>query len=151
MNFTSSEMDFVKENEAYRPVPESDKRHLESADAFDAELDKMRGAASAGAMPDMRHCIIKGIDLAGRDLTGIDFRRATFDGCNLHETDFSGSQMDNVAFYNNDLTDMKLCGCKARGCSFRFQDMTGIDLRGANIYSSVLEDALNQDKVTGGG
>ena len=142
MNFTSSETDFVKENEAYRPVPESDKRRLESAEAFDAELDKMRGEAADGAMPDMRHCIIKGIDLAGRDLTGVDFRRATFDGCNLHETDFSGSQMDNVAFYNNDLTGMKLCGCKARGCSFRFQDMTGIDLRGANIYSSVLEDAL---------
>lgn len=146
MNFTSSEMDFVKENEAYRPIPESDKRRLESPEAFDAELDRMRGAA-AGAMPDMRHCIIKGIDLAGRDLKGIDFRRATFDGCNLHGTDFSGSEMDNVAFYNNDLTGMKLCGCKARGCSFRFQDMTGIDLRGANIYSSVLEDALNQDKV----
>ena len=42
---------------------------------------------------------------------------------------------------------MKLCGCKARGCSFRFQDMTGIDLSGANIYASVLEDAVNQDKV----
>ena len=62
MNFTSSEMDFVKENEAYRPIPESDKRRLESSEAFDAELGRMRDAA-AGAMPDMRHCIIKGIDL----------------------------------------------------------------------------------------
>ena len=114
MNFTSTETDFVKENEAYRPIPEKDKRRLESPEAFEAELEKMRSDAS-GAMPDMRHCIVKGIDLAGRDLTGIDFRHATFDGCNLHGTDFSGSQMDNVAFYNNDLTDMKLCGCKARG------------------------------------
>ena len=73
MNFTSSEIDFVKENEAYRPIPESDKRRLGSAEAFDAELEKMRGATTAGAMPDMRHCVIKGIDLAGRDLTGIDF------------------------------------------------------------------------------
>ena len=38
MNFTSSEMDFVKENEAYRPIPESDKRRLESSEAFDAEI-----------------------------------------------------------------------------------------------------------------
>jgi len=171
MNFTSNEIDFVKDNEAYVPIPESEKRRLESIEEFDAELARMREAAGGGAdapgpgaakptggntgsagageapMPDMRHCIIKGLDLAGRDLTNIDFRRATFDGCNLHGTDFSGSFMDNVAFYNNDLTDMKLCGCNARGCSFRFQDMTGIDLRGANIYSSVLEDAVNQDKV----
>ena len=140
-------MDFVKDNEAYVPVAESEKRRLEAIEDFDAELGKMRAECGPGVMPDMRHCIIKGIDLAGRDLTNIDFRRATFDGCNLHGTDFSGSQMDNVAFYNNDLVGMKLCGCKARGCSFRFQDITDIDLRGANIYSSVLEDAMNQDKV----
>ena len=147
MNFTSSETDFVLENEAYVPVPESEKRRLETVEDFDAELGRMRDAAAAGAMPDMRHCVIKGLDLAGRDLTGIDFRRSTFEGCDLHGTDFSGSQMDNIAFYDNDLVGMKLCGCKARGCSFRFQDMTDIDLSGANIYSSVLEDALNQDKV----
>ena len=146
MNFTSSETDFVQENEAYVPVPESEKRRLETMEDFEAELCRAREAA-AGAMPDMRHCVIKGLDLAGRDLTGIDFRRSTFDGCNLHGADFSGSQMDNVAFYNNDLVGMKLRGCKARGCSFRFQDMTDMDLRGANIYSSVLEDAVNQDKV----
>ena len=125
MNFTSGEMDYIKENEAYRPIPECDKRRIESVDTFDAAIRQARADAAAGSatgMPDMRHCIIKGIDLAGRDLSGIDFRRATFDGCNLHGTDFSDSQMDNVAFYNNDLTDMKLCGCKARGCSFRFQD-----------------------------
>ena len=147
MNFTSGETDFVLENEAYVPVPDSEKRRLETIEAFDAELGRMREAATAGAMPDMSHCVIKGLDLAGRDLTGIDFRRSTFDSCNLHGTDFSGSLMDNVAFYDNDLVGMKLRGCKARGCSFRFQDMTDIDLRGANIYSSVLEDALNQDKV----
>ena len=147
MNFTSSETDFVLENEAYVPVPESEKRRLETVEDFDAELGRMRDAAAAGAMPDMRHCVIKGLDLAGRDLTGIDFRRSTFEGCDLHGTDFSGSEMDNIAFYDNDLVGMKLCGCKARGCSFRFQDMTDIDLSGANIYSSVLEDALNQDKV----
>lgn len=96
MNFTSSEMDFVKDNEAYRPIPESDKRRIESAAEFDAALSEARAAAAAGAMPDMRHCIIKGIDLAGRDLKGIDFSRATFDGCSLHATDFSGSKMDNV-------------------------------------------------------
>ena len=146
MNFTSSELDFVKDNEAYVPIPESGKRRLESPEAFDAELAKTR-AAAGGGMPDMRHCVVKGLDLAGRELTGIDFRRSTFSDCNLHGTDFSGSQMDNVAFYDNDLVGMKLRGCKARGCSFRFQDMTDIDLRGANIYSSVLEDAVNQDKV----
>lgn len=54
MNFTSSEMDFVKDNEAYRPIPESDKRRIESAAEFDAALSEARAAAAAGAMPDMR-------------------------------------------------------------------------------------------------
>ena len=49
MNFSSSETDFIKENEAYRPIPEHDKRRLESPEAFDAELEKMIGEASGGA------------------------------------------------------------------------------------------------------
>lgn len=143
MNFTSSETDYVKDNEAYVPIPDSDKRRIESEDELRVELDKR----TEGAQLDMRHCIFKGLNLAGWDMTGLDLSRTTFENCDLGGTDFSGSNLDNVAFYDNNLVGMKLCGCKARGCSFRFQDMTGIDLRGANIYSSVLEDAINQDKV----
>ena len=134
MNFTSDEKDYIEENEAYIPISESEKRLIESPD--DMQL-----------RPDMKHCIFRGLDLSGRNLRDLDFSRSTFENCDLRGTDFSGSRMDNVAFYNNKLIGMKLCGCKARGCSFRFQDMTDIDLRGANIYASVLEDAINQDKV----
>ena len=152
MNFTSSELDFVKDNEAYVPVADSEKRRIETTEELDRLL-ALRDAADGGALGrtdgrlNMKHSIIKGLDLSGRDMTGLDLSRSTFEGCDLRGTDFSGSQMDNVAFYDNQLTGMILRGCLARGCSFRFQDMTDIDLRGANIYSSVLEDAHNQDKV----
>jgi len=152
MNFTSSERDFVKDNEAYVPVADSDKRRIESLDELERLL-ALRDEADGGELGrkdgrlNMMHCVIKGLDLAGRDMTGLDLSRSTFDGCDLRGTDFTGSKMDNVAFYDNKLTGMILRNCLARGCSFRFQDMTDIDLRGANIYSSVLEDALNQDKV----
>ena len=152
MNFTSSEIDFVKDNEAYVPVAESEKRHIGSIEELDRLL-ALRDTADGGGLGridgrlNMKHCVIKGIDLSGRDMTGLDLSRSTFEGCDLRGTDFSGSKMDNIAFYDNKLTGMKLRGCLARGCSFRFQDMTDIDLRGANIYSSVLEDAVNQDKV----
>ena len=147
MNFSQSEMDFIRDAEAYVPVPESEKPVIDSEDELKQLLAERRAAAGNAAMPDFMHSKFTGLDLHGWDMTVLDLRRATFDNCDLNGTDFSGSDMDHVAFYNNDLRNMKLCGCKARGCSFRFQDMTGIDLSGANIYASVLEDALNQDKV----
>ena len=166
MNFSQSESDFIREAESYIPVPMSEKPVIDSIEKLAAILAQRDLCAAAGgatsriAAPaakaedvdpsrllDMRHTVFRGLDLAGRDMTGLDLARSTFEGCDLRKTDFSGDMMDHVAFYNNDLRGMKLCGCKARGCSFRFQDMTGIDLRGANIYASVLEDALNQDKV----
>ena len=152
MNFSSSETDFVKDNEAYVPVADSEKRRIGSIEEMDRLL-AFREDADGGELGhidgrlNMKHCVIKGLDLSGRDLTGLDLSRSTFENCDLRGADFSGSKLDNVAFYDNKLTGMKLGGCLARGCSFRFQDMTDIDLRGANIYSSVLEDAINQDKV----
>lgn len=149
MNFTSSERDYIEENEAYVPVAESEKRLIDSLDSLCELLDERDALRkeSPDAKLDLRNSIIKGLDLSRGDMKGLDLSRATFEKCNLRGADFSGSKLDNVAFYKNDLVGMKLCGCLARGCSFRFQDMTDIDLRGTNIYASVLEDALNQDKV----
>ncbi|MBR0373875.1 MAG: pentapeptide repeat-containing protein [Mogibacterium sp.] len=143
MNFSSSESDFIKENESYVPMAVADKPRIETTDALREKLAER----TPGSLLDMRHTVFKGIDISGWDMTGLNLSWATFENCNLRGTDFSGSKLDHVAFYNNDIRDMKLRGCLARGCSFRFQDMTGIDLSGANIYSSVLEDATNQDKV----
>ena len=148
MNFSQSETDFIRDAEAYVPIPESEKPVIDSEDELKALIETRRKAAEGtGKQPDFMYTKFNGLDLAGWDMRGLDLKRSTFEGCNLNGTDFSGSFMDHVAFYNNDIRNMKLCGCKARGCSFRFQDMTGIDLSGANIYASVLEDALNQDKV----
>ena len=143
MNFSQSEHDFLKENEAYIPIRFEDKPRIASEKALSEALSKR----TPGGLLDMKHTIFDGLNLSGRDMTGLDLSRATFQDCDLNGTDFSGSKMDNVAFYRNDLRGMKLRGCLARGCSFRGQDMEGIDLSGANIYSSVLEDAVNQDKV----
>ena len=143
MNFSMSEHDFIRDAEAYVPVSESEKPRINSEE----EMKEILGRRESGKLLDLRNAVVTGLDLSGWDMTGLDLKRATFEDCNLRGTDFSGSMMDHVAFYNNDLRDMKLRGCKARGCSFRFQDMEGIDLSGANIYASVLEDAYNQDKV----
>ena len=148
MNFSQSETDFIRESESYVPVREEDKPVIESVEELNALLEEGRAAAKgSGSLPDFSLTRFIGLDLSGMDMTGLNLMHATFDGCNLNGTDFSDSKMDHVAFYNNDLRNMKLCRCNARGCSFRFQDMTGIDLSGANIYASVLEDAMNQDKV----
>ena len=143
MNFSQTEKDFIQEVESYVPIRTEDKPRVNSED----ELREILAKRTPGKLLNMKHTIFKGLDLSGWDMTGLDLLRATFEDCNLRGTDFSGDKLDNVAFYNNEIRDMKLNGCLARGCSFRFQDMEGIDLRGANIYASVLEDAINQDKV----
>ena len=147
MNFSQTENDFLRDAEAYIPISDSDKPVIRSEDELRALLEERRAGAAPGTRPDFMHTKFIGLDISGWDMTGLDLRRTTFDGCNLNGTDFSDSEMDHAAFYNNDLRNMKICRCHARGCSFRFQDMTGIDLSGANIYASVLEDAYNQDKV----
>lgn len=148
MNFSQSETDFIRDAESYVPIPESDKPVIASEEELRELIEtRRRAAAGTGKQPDFMYSKFNGLDLSGWDMRDLNLKRATFDGCNLNGTDFSGSFMDHVAFYNNDIRNMKLHGCNARGCSFRFQDMTGIDLSGANIYASVLEDATNQDKV----
>ena len=136
MNFSQTERDFTEENEAYVPIPEESKPRYTNV----SDVKTVLAGRTSGNMLDMKHSVFTGLDLSGWDMTGLDLSRSTFDGCNLNGTDFTGSKLDNVAFYNNDLRNMKLNGCMARGCSFRFQDMTGIDLSGANIYASVLEE-----------
>ena len=143
MLFLDSEHDFIEECEAYRPVRTEDKPVISDEAELQSKLDERK----PGTLLDMQHTIFKGLDLCGRDMTGLNLRRATFEKCGLNGTDFSGNMMDHVAFYDCDIRNMKLRGCKARGCMFRFHDMEGIDICGANIYNSVLEDAVNQDKV----
>lgn len=87
------------------------------------------------------------MDLSGCDLRDLDFWRASFEKCNLTNTDLSRSVMDDVSFYDCQIRGMKMRDCNARGASFRYHDMEGVDLSGANIYASILEDAINQDKI----
>lgn len=143
MNFSQSEREFIRATEAYVPVASEDRPRIDTIEALEEKLRERK----QGELLDMRFTIFENIDISGMDMTGLDLSRSTFEGCNLRGTDFSGSEMDHIGFYDNDLRDMKLCGCNARGCSFRYQDMSGIDLSGANIYASVLEDAINPDKV----
>ncbi|MBE6041656.1 MAG: pentapeptide repeat-containing protein [Clostridiales bacterium] len=142
MNFTTTEMDYMLDHEANVSMPEN-KLVVDTED----QLRDILAERTEGSQLDLKYAAFNGLDLRDWDMTGLNLSRATFEECDLRGTDFSGSKMDDVAFYNNDLRGMKLRGCLARGCSFRFQDMEGIDLSGANIYASVLEDAINQDKV----
>ena len=41
MNFTSSELDFVKENEAYVPVADSEKRRIGSIEEMDSRYGRI--------------------------------------------------------------------------------------------------------------
>ena len=85
MNFSQSETDFIKDAEAYVPIDESLKPVIESADELKKLLEERRAAAAvSGGMPDLMHTKFIGLDLAGWDMTDLNLRRTTFDGCNLN-------------------------------------------------------------------
>ena len=141
MNFSQSEKDFFIEADSY--VPSENKRKIEN----EKELKKILDSRSGAEQLDLQETIFKELDLSKWDMQNINFRRASFYNCNLKGTNFTGSMMDHVAFYDCEIKNAILKNCKLRGASFRGNDMEGIDLAGANIYAAVLEDATNQDKV----
>ena len=141
MNFSQSEKDFFEEAEKY--VPSENKKIIESEEELRSILDARVGDETI----DLHEAIIKNLNLSKWDMHNLNLRRASFYECNLNSTDFTGSMMDHLAFYDCDIRNAKMNNCKLRGASFRGNDMEGIDLCGANIYAAVLEDAINQDKV----
>lgn len=167
MNFSQSEKDFFEESEKYIPTKEDERIVIDSTDKLKNILDikgkfigeknqtsddsiltdSKKECSKIKYRADMREYIFRHVDLQGANMANLDLSHSTFQGCNLTKTDFSGSKLDHVAFYENQMQGMNLTDCLARGASFRGQDMTGINLSGANIYATVLEDATNQDKV----
>ncbi len=141
MNFSQSEKDYLINSE--KPFIYEETPIIDSKEKFEEILN----TRNDGKTPSFREIKLLNMDLSGRDLSGIDFWRTIFEKCDLTEADFSGSVMDDVAFYDSKITGINLKGCNARGASFRYHDMTGINLSGANIYGAVLEDATNQDKI----
>ena len=140
MNFSQSEKDFFEEAEGYKPS--DNKRTIDDETELKGILDKRDDTQL-----DLHEVIFRDLDLSGWDMHNMNLRRASFYNCNLNKANFDGSMMDHVAFYDCDTRECILTNCKLRGASFRGNDMDGIDLRGANIYAAVLEDAQNQDKV----
>jgi len=138
MNFTQSEADFIRESEAYVPGEPDENKVIDSIE----KLEEVRTYQD-----DFCEYIFRGLDLAGAEMRYLNLLHATFENCDLHETDFTGGRLDHVAFYECDIRGMNLSKCMARGVSFRYHDMEGVNLSGANIYAAVLEDAVNQDKV----
>lgn len=139
MNFSQSEQDFFMESAQHQATPNEDKRVITDAAEFKKEIE--------AGNTEYEEIIFRETDFSGWDIINKNLRRASFYNCNLNGTNFEGSMMDHVAFYDCDIRNMKLTNCMVRGASFRGNDMEGIDLSGANIYASVLEDAFNQDKV----
>lgn len=138
MNFSNIETDF----EQNKDLSEIERTRVDSS-----QLKIILEARKPDELLNLVGAEFEDLDLSGLDFTSVNLEAASFTRCNLTNTDFSNSILDHVAFYESQLAGMKLVNCMARGTSYRYQDMTGIDLRGANIYAAVLEDAINQDKV----
>lgn len=97
----------------------------------DATLDKIR-AGEAGDGP----YSLDGQDLAGRDLTKIDWRGSSFAKANLAGAKLSGVRLDDANLIGANLSGADLTGANLNGA-----DLTGAALEGAKFAGAILIEA----------
>ncbi len=101
--------------------------------------------------------VLKGIDLGGRTLDGLDFGQlvlshASFVGASMVNIDLQGCDLDGADFTDANLRSGQLAGCTARGASFKNADLTGCfamsadftaaDFSGADLTSAALSATI---------
>lgn len=90
--------------------------------------------------------LLKDMDLSGRDLASVDFSDSNFENIDLTDADLSGSILRHVMFTPGcSLRGAKLIDADISGSIFRYCDMSGTDMRGANLFCSNFEHADMSD------
>ena len=75
---------------------------------IDGNIDRFNEERSKGVIP----------DFSGKNLRGIDLRRADFDGINLHDAILSNADIRGLNLYNCDMKGASLKAAKISGVYF---------------------------------
>ncbi len=92
--------------------------------------------------------LVENADLSGWNMDHVDFSLSTFRNVCFDGASLRGSSIENSLF--DQCTFRKTCFQNAdmRGAAMRYDDLTGADIRGANLFSAVLEHANLTDIVS---
>jgi hypothetical protein len=109
----------------------------------------LRGANLSGA--DLSGVDLRGANLSGADLSGVDLRGANLSGAdlygaNLYGADLSGADLSGAYLRGADLSEADLSEAYLRGAYLRGADLSGADLseadlRGADLSGADLSEA----------
>lgn len=96
----------------------------------------------------LREILVENADLSGWNMDHVDFSLSTFRNVCFDGASLKGSSIENSLF--DQCTFRKTCFQNAdmRGAAMRYDDLTGADIRGANLFSAVLEHANLTDIVS---
>src|SRR5688572_11763933 len=100
------------------------------------DVERLLAAAPADQPPDLR-----GANLAGADLGGLDFRRADLTGARLEGTRFAKAQMFGVNLSGARAGRADFTGAVLDVAVLRGTDLTRARLRDASLYATILIDA----------
>ena len=87
---------------------------------------------SGGEQANLSNCVLKGLNLYGKDLSNSSCEHAVFDGCNLQSVDFSNAEMESARFIN----------CKMQDIFANVTNFVQAEFRNCDISNSVVCDSL---------
>ena len=104
----------------------------------DFTMAYLRGAELSGAY-------LSGVDLFAANLVAADLRGADLGGANLSTADLSGADLSGANLFGADLSDAELGGADLSGANLRGAEMGGADLKGANLREADLNEVRYDD------
>jgi uncharacterized protein YjbI with pentapeptide repeats len=98
------------------------------------------GACADSPAPgvEWRRCLLDGVDLSGRDLTGATLRDSSFARGRFVETKLSGADASDTRFSFADLSRADLTGATLRSVDFTRAVLAGATLNGADLRRATL-------------
>ena len=90
---------------------------------------------------DLKDIELSDADLSGWDLSGVDFSYSSFHHVCFDRADMSGSAVENALFDDCSFRGILFRRANLKGAAMRYDDLSGADISGANLFSAVLEHA----------
>ena len=112
------------------------------------ELKEQLKERKEGSLLPLREILVENADLSGWNMDHVDFSLSTFRNVCFDGASLKGSAIENSLF--DQCTFRKTCfqNANMKGAALRYDDLTGADIRGANLFSAVLEFADLTDIIS---
>lgn len=94
---------------------------------------------AGGEQANLSNCVLKGLNLYGKDLSNSHCEYAVFDSCNLQSVDFSNAEMESTRFINCYMQDIF-----ANKTNFVDTDFLHCDISNSVVCDSLLTSATMQ-------